>query len=268
MRFLKSLELYFRQKRNKKYDTSDLDDFLTTEMNISNLQKKISYQDPTQKSSTIVYSTYCGSNKNKTFNAKLIQSDIDHVFISNNEDILLNAEKMGWHSCHINLPVHDNLIYSAYQAKIAKVIPHIFPFMERYDFSMYLDDKLNFDTSNLKEFQQLVIQRNSALAIRVHDFLQPTILHEFGEAMRHKRYLALRDRTIEYILEKSKAGYSLNPEKIFWTSAIFRNHKHQQIKEINEHWYTDVQQCGINCQISFDFIAQKYPIAVMPMKID
>ncbi len=268
MKFFKKIELFFRQKKNTKYDVSDLDNFLKSEMNIINITKKISCSAFSQQGPTVIYSTYCGSIKNKTFNAKPVASDVDHIFISNNETILRNAEKMGWKPCYIEIPVYENLIYSAFQAKIAKTVPHIFPFMEKYHFSMYLVDKLNFNTSLLNDFQQLVIKNNSPIAIRQHNFLKPTVLHEFSEAMRHKRYLALRDRTINYILHKENSGFTLKPENIFWTSAIFRDHQHIQIKKLNEQWYEDRLMCGINCQISFDFVAQKYPISIMPIKID
>ena len=34
--------------------------------------------------------------------------------------------------------------------------------------------------------------------------------------------------------------------------------KHKDINLINEKWYNHIKRCGIQCQISFNFISQKF----------
>lgn len=270
MRFLKEFENFFREKKNKKFSIIDIDSFIK-EISLDRVTE-ISNQAPHNTKALgkhVVYSTYCGSTKNKTFNARLIESDVKHYFISNNEDVLISAEKKGWTPYFLDLPVYDNLIYSSWQAKIAKAMPHIFPFIENYQYSMYLDDKLNFDVNLLSIYEGILACEDAAIALREHDFLKSNVLAEFSEAMKHKRYFVLRERTINYISNEIESGYSLRAKRVWWTSAIFRNMRHREIKEINQAWYLKILNCGINCQISFDFLAQNYSsISVLPQKIE
>jgi hypothetical protein len=110
------------------------------------------------------------------------------------------------------------------------------------------------------------MRKNAAsLMVRAHPSLHGNILNEFAAAMIQPRYQAQRDQTVEYIDKKLHEGLKLKVEDLYWTSAILRNMRHPETIKINEDWYANILECGIECQISFDFIAQKYAsIAVMP----
>ena len=106
------------------------------------------------------------------------------------------------------------------------------------------------------------------MMMRLHPDLKSNVLMEFDTSMHQKRYEAQRSQMIEYISEQIDRGYSLRVEKMFWTSAILRDVKHPMTTRINEDWYEQILSCGIECQLSFDFVSQKYEcIAEMPQVI-
>lgn len=266
----KKIKQFFKKRRNLKFDVTNLDKLLN-EVSINEIKKLISDSNNfPPKGEFVIYTTYCGSTKNKTFNTRQVNSQIiPHYFISNNKDVLKLAEKKGWIPHYLNLPVYENVIFSAFQAKIAKALPHLFPIINQYNFSMYLDDKLDFNINLLPSFESLLKSNDSALAMREHNFLHPNVLSEFSEAMKHKRYFAQRQKSIKFITEQLQKGLRLDPREIYMTGAIFRDMQHPEVIRINEDWYQDILSCGTNCQISFDFLAQKYTtIAKLPQKID
>jgi len=270
MGLLKDFKNYRRAKRNKKYDISEIEVFLNG-ISLETLKPILSSSQNLNNNVNnkfAVYSTYCGPTSNRTFKGKQIKSDIKHFFISNNHEILAAAKKFGWTPFFLDIPIYDNVVFSAYQAKIAKALPHLFQFLSQYDYTMYLDDKLYFDDKLLTSYEDLLDNADAAIGLREHDFLNSNVLAEFAESMLQKRYYVLKDRTIKYIDEQLSKGQSLKSDKLYWTSAIFRNMKHPEIREINEVWYQNIIDCGINCQISFDILAHSYNnIVSLPNKI-
>ena len=107
---------------------------------------------------------------------------------------------------------------------------------------------------------------NACLAVRPHPFLSKNNLFEFGESMQQPRYKAQWAQTVNFITEQIANGYKLECQ-MYWTSAILRNMRHPDIQSLNETWFSDIQRCGIECQISFNFVAQRFPIIMLPLDI-
>jgi len=215
-----------------------------------------------------VYSTFFGNSNAKTFNNAYIDCHFDHFFISNNQQILAMAVRRGWHPIYLDLAVSANRVFSAQQSKIPKALPHLFPALKHYDSLLYIDDKISFNASKMYLLSQTLIQKNQALMIREHPSLKHNILNELSVAMIQPRYQAQRDQIVAYIDKQIKSGLQLRVDHLFWTSAILRNMRHLDNNLINEDWYQAILDCGIECQISFDFVAQKYKnITLMPRNI-
>lgn len=215
-----------------------------------------------------VYSMFFGNSNAKTFNKADIDHHFDHFFISNNPQILEMATNRGWHPIYLDLPVSANRVLSAQQSKIPKALPHLFPALNHYDSLLYVDDKISFSATKMYQLSQTLIQQNQALMIREHPSLTHNILNELAVAMIQPRYQAQRDQMVAYIDAQIKSGLQLRVEHLFWTSAILRNMRHSETYLINEDWYNAILDCGIECQITFDFVAQKYnSISLMPQAI-
>jgi hypothetical protein len=105
---------------------------------------------------------------------------------------------------------------------------------------------------------QILIQRKQAMMIREHPSLKHNILNELSVAMIQPRYQSQRNQVVAYITDQINQGRELEVKTLYWTSAILRNMAHHDAIRINEDWYEDILNCGIECQISFDFIAQNY----------
>lgn len=183
---------------------------------------------------------------------------IPYYFISNNEDCLRLAERMGWLPIFLNTPVSRSKILSATQAKIAKVLPHLFQELAATEFSVYFDDKQHTYPSKIYSALMMAKQSKAAMHVSKHPFLSGNVLDEFALSMLQPRYAAQRFQISEYIAKMVENGYLLRCEKMFATGFIVRNHTAADTQKINEEWYEHISKCGIQCQISFDLLAQKY----------
>jgi hypothetical protein len=265
MRFLKSIENRIRTERDRHFSIHALEAFLDS-IRLEVVRRGVSQQDVVTKTEgCAIYTTYCGHSKNRTFKPWEISADTDYFFVSNNQSVLKEAEPYGWKPIYLPLEVFENKVFSAYQAKIGKAIPHIFPALARYRYLMYVDDKIKFRSLQLPRLVPLMGNGLFSIGIREHNFLKKNVLQEFAEALGQKRYKVLRDHMIAFITKSLDSGLDLQPERIYWTSAILRDNLHKDTIRINEDWYKAILECGINCQLSFNFIAQRYEsIAVLP----
>jgi hypothetical protein len=180
---------------------------------------------------------------------------------SNNRDYLGKAQQCGWTPVFLEQfspPSSDDLL-SATQAKYAKARPEILPELRAFDFTFYIDSKVALDSSRIPGYVQTMLRTNSPIAIRHHPFLPMQVWAEFNEAMKQHRYALQRDKSYQYINWRlSDPKFKAEGPGIghYWTSAILRNMRHPDINRINEMWASDIEKCGIECQVSFFFVAQ------------
>ena len=84
-----------------------------------------------------------------------------------------------------------------------------------------------------------------------------SVWDEFNLAMIYDKYRLEEDRNMAYITKQLENGFS---EKIdvHFCSTVTVKKKCDKMIEFDELWYSHIQECGIECQISLSFIQQKY----------
>ena len=215
-----------------------------------------------------VISSYCGTTSNATFNQIPIKSSYPHYFASNNDEVLALAVKANYIPIYLDLEISECPILSCYQAKALKIIPHTFNELEKYNYLFWRDDKISINLSRMHEFVRLVDKDNSSMALRSHDFLHGNVLFELTEAMDQERYRRQRHKYIAYVTEEVRKGYKLETQT-YRCGAILRNMKHPDTIKINDLWWEHINRCGIEDQISFDFIAQRFDsITKLPQDLE
>lgn len=215
------------------------------------------------------YSTYCGDKSGLSLSADVSRIDTPFYFISNNENALKKSEKLGWIPIYLNIPVSSDILVSSAQAKIAKVLTNEFDDIWGYKKSFYLDDKLNnIPTKTKNIYNRFKSREDIAFSLHSPKNHAGNILFKFSSAMQQKRYFRQRLKTQNFIMRMLDSGLSLRCEHMYATGYIFRNHSHPETKDINIEWYKAINECGIECQISFDFIAQKYKDIIHPFNIE
>jgi hypothetical protein len=213
---------------------------------------------PPFKPNLAVYSTYCGTLQNLTFCARRYEN-YPAYFITNNRDVLPVAEANGWIPLLLEgMEPSDDPIVSATQAKLAKALPHRFEPLSQYDFLFYTDDKYKLQETILPGLAASMRANRSPMAMKLHPWLTPNVLLEYTESLGQKRYFDQRQMMIAYMTSQLNAGLKVQTDRHFTTNCILRDMRHPEIAALNETWYQHIQACGIECQVSFFFVAQLF----------
>jgi hypothetical protein len=67
-----------------------------------------------------------------------------------------------------------------------------------------------------------------------------------------------------YIQKQINIGLSEITENHSACGFLIRNMKPDKMIEINTKWYEHIQECGIQCQISFFFVKQLFNEYILP----
>lgn len=241
-------------------------DFDRAELQVAALERVIdrtpAHPDP--GSDCAVYSTYCGTVWNATLDRKNRPRDYPHYFVSNNRHVLGMAAAIGWKPIFLDLPVTDNPIRAAHQAKVAKAMPGLFPDLARHRFLVYSDDKQKVPLKQVPEILGDMQKAGAALALRESSHIEGNVLWEFTDSLFQPRYQAQAHQMTRFVLRQMAEGRSLSARHLYNTMLIFRDTAHPQAAALDRAWYEGILDCGIDCQLAFDFLAQDNP-AILPL---
>lgn len=207
------------------------------------------------------YTCFYGSNDNEGFKIPELPSrKYDCYYFTNNLDMLFNLNGTKWIGIYHDKPVTDDSIESTMQSKEVKVIPHTFPALKKYNYTCYLDSKLRklSDKFVEKYINNYFILEDRALILRQHEFIKDNVWNEYEESMKQDRYVKEKDKYSDYIIKQIESGLSATTSQHCACGFLIRNMNHPEIKELNNTWYSHIQECGIQDQISFFFVNQLF----------
>ena len=154
---------------------------------------------------------------------------------------------------------------SATQAKLAKAMPQRFEVLSQYDFLFYTDDRYKLQQTILPVLAASMRANRSPMTIKLHPWLKPNLLPEYTGCLFQKRYLHQRGIMIEYISSQLMAGLKVQTDRHITTNCILRDMRHPEIATLNETWCQHIKACGIECQVSFFFVARMFKnISILP----
>jgi hypothetical protein len=218
---------------------------------------KIEAFNPMQ--SLVFYTGFYGTKSNPAFVIPKVPSEKYHCYyFTNNREMLVRLRATKWIGILDNQPETDDEIVSTMYSKRMKAVPEQFEVLNKYDYTCYLDSKLNVSESFVEKMIDTYFVRDQyALLIRRHTFLH-SVREEFHESMKQDRYIKERDRYLQYIKKQIDSGLSEISGSHCQTGFIIRNMKHPNTRNIDSTWYDHIKDCGIECQISFPFIKQLF----------
>lgn len=188
-------------------------------------------------------------------------------FFTNNDSTARRAAEQGWVTVMLdNVPVLADAVGSAHQAKYWKAMPHEIPALREFDFTVYMDSKVALNSAEIES----IIRgwpEGKAMMLKLHK----EVTNAWGEyyaAMLQPRYAVQSAKMISYIKDQENQGLARFAPHHFATNCIVRNMRHPSTALIGSTWYDHIQRCGIECQISFYFVAQVFAAHVIPDATD
>jgi hypothetical protein len=207
------------------------------------------------------YTCFYGLNNNQSFNIPPIPSiKYKCIYYTNNKLLLENIKKTKWIGIYDNIITDDDIIESCMAGKKPKVLPNTYKELNEFDYTCFYDSKFGLINESFIELmiETYLIKNNYALLLREHMFINNNIYDEFNESMKQERYFIQKNKYLTYINKHIKNGLNKQTDKHAMCNVLLRNMNHPKIKHINNTWYSHIQECGIQDQISFFFVKQIY----------
>jgi hypothetical protein len=213
------------------------------------------------------YTYFYGSDNNDAYRIPEIPSlKYNCYYYTNNKNLFEKLKNTKWIGIYVDLETTDDLIESCMAGKHLKTSPHKYIELQNFSYLCFLDTKLeNVSEKFVEDFiTKYFIEQNYALLLREHPFGYKDVWSEFYQSMEQKRYQLERDKYTNYINKQINNGLSKITEHHCACGFLIRNMKHEKINEINNKWYEDIQECGIQDQISFFFVKQLFMEYIHP----
>lgn len=202
-----------------------------------------------------------GSNPRYLF-PKIPSHDYSCFMYSNNENYLsqLKEKNSRWNCIlvetnGINI---DDPIDCSMLSKYYKACPYSLKELQEYIYTCYFDTTLLVDEQKvLRYVREILPYSNYKWITTLHPFLTACVWNEYREAMLQERYRRESDKYRKYIENKIEEGWK-DTMRYHYATGFHIRENCDRVREICDEWYAEIQKCGIECQISFFFIAQKW----------
>ena len=209
------------------------------------------------------YTCFYGSNDNIAFKIPPLPSTrYDCYYFTNNPTMLKQIESSGWIPIYDtkDKPVTTDIVASCMMGKEVKVLPDKNSILNQYKYTCFFDSKVPKVSEDFIEdmIEKYFVDQDYALLLREHQWVQPNIWKEYDESMTQERYKKDSEHYKAYINKQLDKGFSSTVPKHGTCYLLLRNMGHPQIAALDSSWYKNIEECGIQDQISFFFVKQAF----------
>ena len=191
----------------------------------------------------------------------------DCYYYTNNYDTYKKLKATLWKPRFVPVCIKRDENINCFDSKLMKSCPHFIDELNEYEYTVYLDTSLMLNIT-VDELLKIIETKDKPMLLVPHRFwplAKDAITVEYAKSMEMSRYTREKDRIVSYIHKKMQNSFSLSVPVHFETGFIIRKQNDPLTKEINEKWYEEIGECGIQCQISFGFVQQMFPERISPL---
>jgi hypothetical protein len=180
-------------------------------------------------------------------------------YFTNNRTTLAKLKGTGWKGVDLTrIPIKPTDRENAADAKELKAAPHRFAELKPFAFTCYMDSKLKVRDADVEGMCELLGSKPPAdFMIGHHPFCAPKVWDEFALAMGQPRYREEEKKMRAYIAKQLAAGLAAEKGVHHQTGFIVRK-SGPAVEKLGDAWFAHIQECGIECQVSFFFIHQLF----------
>lgn len=181
-------------------------------------------------------------------------------YFTNNRGTFESATIGGWIAVWDTQPIENNETRDCQNTKLLRCCPHLFEPVNKHAYLCYLDSKLWVTDLDLIVSLAKDLTDEKPLVLSRHPGTYTSAWGEFKEAMRQPRYRIHQPRYAQYISTMLRMGFEDLPLR---HNCGFRIQKQGPLaRQIGETWYAHIGLCGIEDQISWQFVVQQFPGAI------
>ena len=215
------------------------------------------------------YTCYFGGDSNYSNLIPPIPSlQYDCYYFTNNVNTCKKLENTKWKCVFLdNIPIYNDSVLDTMNTKELRACPHHFEILNKYDYICWFDTKLElFENVILNYVDELKYDNDKTICLSIHPFSQKysSVWDEYNTAMQYPRYALQSNMYKKYIEKKLSDGYS-EKINIFFCGGFSIRKNCDKTNEYNEFWFENIKECGIEDQISLQFVQQKYNEIIIPV---
>lgn len=189
--------------------------------------------------------------------------------ITNLSEVAQAALEKGWTPIMNTCENTSTEIARTQASKPLKVFPQQFVSRvshKAYKYMVWFDNKFDVNVAGVND---AVAQWNPAhaLILHRHPFLCGTDLAcgadvELKESLLQHRYQLQEKQYVKYMEEEARAGFPTHGERHFQSGFLLYCLDHPDCAKIQRTWMAHIERCGIQCQISMYYVAQRFPDSI------
>jgi hypothetical protein len=193
----------------------------------------------------------------------------DCYYFTNDIYIYNKLNGTAWIAIYMkDVPIHNCDEKDSIEPKKLRCCPHTFDMLNKYEYLCCFDSKLKVYEDKVEELvEKLSNDPNKIIVLSKHPYSNRfnSVWDEFNLAMNVPKYNAQKDQNIQYIQKQITNGFSEKINIHFCAGWNIRK-MCKKTEEFGELWYEHIQECGIEDQISLQFIQQKYIDNIIPVE--
>lgn len=191
----------------------------------------------------------------------------DCYFFTNDTEIYNSLENTGWKRVLLDNPIHDCDIKDSMESKLIRCCPYLFIQLKGYEYLCWFDTKLKVYENKIDGLVDILSKGDKCIVLTKHPYSSKfnTVWDEFNLAMESDKYRAQYQQYIDYIKKQIGSGFSEEINIHFCGGWNLRK-MCKRVEEFGDMWYSHIQECGIEDQISLQFVQQKFIDYIIPLE--
>jgi len=207
------------------------------------------------------YTCYFGGYDNHSMLIPPLPSETDDCYYFTNNPLIYNClSGTSWIRIFMNtIPIHNDLVLDTMETKELRSCPHRFEQLREYDYLCWLDSKIEVYDNVVKNCIDVLASSDLCIVLTKHPYseIYKTVWDEYKLAITYDKYMHQAHQYKSYIQSKISQGFS-ESISVFYCGGFSIRKRCDKTTEFNECWYRNIQECGIEDQISLQFVEQDF----------
>jgi len=205
------------------------------------------------------YTCFIGSSHNTASIIPPLPSTLyDCYYLTNNSEMQHRLQNTGWKIIMINIPITNNETIDCMNCKLIRTCPHKYDELKSYEYLCWFDTKLKVDVEKIEKIVEEMQGDGKSIVLSKHPYQFNDVWGEYHEAIKYPRYLIQKDQYKSYIEAKITENGTDKLNVHYCGGFSIRKLTDSNVIKFNEEWYENILKCGIEDQISLQFVHQNY----------
>ena len=192
----------------------------------------------------------------------------DCYFFTNNLDLYNYIQNTAWISVFMGeIPIYNNAILDTMATKEIRACPHRFEVLTNYTYLVWFDSKLQVNEDTVNTWISYLDDSDKTIIFTLHPYAgdYKTVWDEYNLSIGYEKYATQAIAYKQYIEARLAEGYSETIDAIYCGGFSIRRNC-EIVHQFGEEWLRHIYLCGIQDQISLQFVVQRYAPHIKGLK--